>query len=178
MGANESMRDRLNALLDELGYDFSQFSAAGFAAWVARRRQRPIHLVPQEFPPDLDGAWLRGARADFVFYQAGPLQIHSVHILLHEISHILLGHTTAPITDDFARLFGAATQAPAAQLPASVQGLFRSIRYTDLQEVEAETLSSLIQQRVIALAGAAALAEVGQEDGLRHFVEGLGLDRY
>ena len=105
-----------------------------------------------------------------------PLHVHTVHILLHELSHILLGHKTVHVCGD---LITTALPAPApenAQASQSLNGLFRQVGYADKQEIEAETLSSLIQHRVYQQAGLAALSHAGQGSDMQQFMQGLGMD--
>ena len=49
-------------------------------------------------------------------------------------------------------------------------------RQYDEQELEAETLSNLIQQRVYRQAGITALSQAGDGLAMRHFMQGLGMD--
>ncbi len=174
--SDEVMRERLSRLLDGWGYDFSRFEITDFISWVAGRRSRPIRLVPLPLPPELFGAWIEGEKADYIFYEAEPLHVHTVHILLHELCHILLGHKTAHVWREVSHFLkpGIAFDQPAAQ--QALTGLFRQVSHTDQQEFEAETLSSLIQQRVYKQAGIAALSHTGQGLAMRQFMQGLGMD--
>src|SRR5687767_10399000 len=97
----ENMRERLSRQLKVWGYDFSRFHISDFVAWVAARRARPIRVIPRPLPPELFGAWIEGDSADYIFYEDEPLHVHTVHILLHELSHILLGHRTVHINSSF-----------------------------------------------------------------------------
>lgn len=174
--AGEHLRSRLSRQLDEWDYDFRQFDISTFIDWVQARRGRSIRLVPMTLPPELFGAWLEGERTDYIFYEAEPLHVHSVHIILHELCHILLGHKTANVWRDMTQLLqpGDAIGQLAAQ--KALNGLFRQASHTDEQETEAETLSSLIQYRVYQQAGIAALSHTGQGLAMREFMQALGMD--
>jgi hypothetical protein len=169
-------RERLTRLLDELGYDFSTFTIDGFVEWVAARRGRPIQLVPMPLPPELFGAWINARQADYIFYESAPPQVHTVHILLHELSHILLGHQTMPMGDDLTLILHPGEE-PAAYSLHALHGLCRSVTYSDDQETEAETLSALIQSRVFHLAGLEALTHPCHNQHMQTIVQGLGFDR-
>lgn len=175
------IKTELQQFLNDLDYDFAHFSIGGFADWIAAQRQRPIILHPMPLPPELFGAWIRAERADYVFYDNGPFQLHATHILLHELSHILLNHQTAPFANELCRwVEQGLTSTDPLQVQSAVataHGLCRSVSYSDIQELEAETLSRLIQSRIFKLAGLAALIQPTQHAGMRQFVEHLGLDR-
>lgn len=174
---NPTLKERLAAVLDGLGYDFTRFNVWDFAHWLAARRGRPIHLMPMALPPELFGAWIKSQQADYIFYEAASPEVHVVHILLHELSHVLLDHQTLPLDDGLTLLlhYGHNRQAPAAF--QQVEALFRNINYTDAQEHEAETLSALIQLRVFRLAGLGALTTPSANPEMRQIIGGLGLDR-
>jgi hypothetical protein len=159
--------------LDGWEYDFSRFEISDFIAWVAARHGKPIHLVPWRLPPELFGAWVVNDSADFVFYEAGPLHVHTVHIILHELCHILLGHRTVHAGRELDALL--TDRGPRIEAQATLRSLLRQSA-TDEQELEAETLSTLIQQRVYQQAGIAALSHVSDVDAMRQFMQGLGMD--
>jgi hypothetical protein len=99
-----------------------------------------------------------------------------VHIVLHELCHILLGHKTAIVGRDFSRLLQADADASQPTAQQALTGLFRQVSYEDEQEIEAETLSSLIQLRVYQQAGLAALSHTGDGLAMRQFMQGIGMD--
>ncbi len=171
-----SVQARVKQQLEGWDYDFSHFSIDDFVAWVALRRKRHIQLVPWSLPPELFGAWIEGEQADYVFYEAEPLHVHTVHIVLHELCHILLGHKTAIVGRDFSRLLQADADASQPTAQQALTGLFRQVSYEDEQEIEAETLSSLIQLRVYQQAGLAALSHTGDGLAMRQFMQGIGMD--
>ncbi|MCC6190611.1 MAG: hypothetical protein IT318_16400 [Anaerolineales bacterium] len=163
----------LSEELDEWDFDFSRFEIVAFVAWVEKRRGRAIHLVPWRLPTELFGAWIEDDSADYIFYENEPLHVHTVHILLHELCHLLLGHRTIHAGKDLQHLLGAHAHLPEAEvtLRAALQQ-----SAVDEQELEAETLSNLIQQRVYRQAGIAALSHAGDGLEMRQFMQGLGMD--
>ncbi|MEW1660636.1 hypothetical protein [Streptomyces sp. NPDC093707] len=71
------------------------FDLEEFCDGIATQRGRPLLLLPLDAPADPDmpcGVWLGLDVADLVFYEAGAADILKVHIVLHEIAHMLLGH--------------------------------------------------------------------------------------
>ncbi|WP_405700058.1 hypothetical protein [Streptomyces sp. NBC_00069] len=71
------------------------FDLGVFCACIAEQRGRPLILLPLDGPPDPAlpcGIWLGLEVADLVFYDAVAAEILKVQIVLHEISHMLLGH--------------------------------------------------------------------------------------
>ncbi|MDT3397705.1 hypothetical protein RKE29_13775 [Streptomyces sp. B1866] len=62
---------------------------------VAARRGRPLRLVPLEGAPDASmpcGVWVATREADLIFYEPATSALHKLHIVLHELAHLLLGH--------------------------------------------------------------------------------------
>ncbi|WP_328923797.1 hypothetical protein OG429_03590 [Streptomyces sp. NBC_00190] len=77
------------------------FDLEVFCEGIAEQRGRPLVLLPLDGPPDPAlpcGIWLGLEVADLVFYDAVAAEILKVQIVLHEISHMLLGHV-APELD-------------------------------------------------------------------------------
>jgi hypothetical protein len=143
MGKKVTVKARMQALLDSLGYDFSRFTLEGFADWLAKKRGRPIVFVPRPMPASISGAWIKGAYKDYVFYEINTPTVHQAHIQLHEMSHMLCNHSTIEIGPQQAQSLFCCIDTQDAQ---SV--LLRSV-HTSAIEGEAETLTALIQEQVL-----------------------------
>ncbi len=137
------IKRRMRSLLDELDYDFSQFTIDDFTRWLVKRRGREIVFNPRVLPTTIFGAWVKGIRKDFVFYEPNTPVVHQAHSQLHEMCHMLCGHPTVE-ADDAQFLL---RHAGGIDLAAFDSLLLRSI-HTDENEQEAEMLASLIQERV------------------------------
>jgi len=61
--------------------------------------QRTILLIPWSLPREIFGAWISDARrpTEYIFYQKDLTPLHRVHVVLHEVSHFLLGHKTVRV---------------------------------------------------------------------------------
>lgn len=71
------------------------FDLEAFCEAIAAQRGRPLVLLPLDGPPDPElpcGIWLGLDVADIIFYDASAAEILKLQIVLHEISHMLLGH--------------------------------------------------------------------------------------
>jgi hypothetical protein len=70
-----------------------------FVDRIAEQRQRPISLQAIDLPTGcgISGAWKAGARRDFVLFDAKASGVRRDTIILHEISHMWLGHTPAEL---------------------------------------------------------------------------------
>ncbi|MBI5960346.1 MAG: ImmA/IrrE family metallo-endopeptidase [Chloroflexi bacterium] len=44
------------------------------------------------FSDGVHGLWVNGKTRDYVFYNQNTHRIHKIHIVLHELGHIVLGH--------------------------------------------------------------------------------------
>ncbi|MFK8850350.1 hypothetical protein [Streptomyces sp. Ac-502] len=117
------------------------FELGAFLDRLAEQRGRPIHLEPQVTPPAGPcGLWIATRRADYVFHDAATTALHRDHIVLHEVGHMLSGHSNL--------LSGEAAHALVPDLdPASVESVLGRSHYSDQDEQEAEMIASLILRR-------------------------------
>ncbi|MEV4347353.1 hypothetical protein AB0J83_23100 [Actinoplanes sp. NPDC049596] len=127
------------------------FDLDAFCAEVAQHRGRPLirRAVPGLSVDAPCGLWIGTAEADHVFHDPGTSPLHAEHIVLHELAHILSGHTGASgegaggggtADGSLARLF------PDLD-PATVSRVLGRATYSDAQEREAEMMASLIRGR-------------------------------
>ena len=116
------------------------FDLDAFCAEVSARRGRPLirESVPGLSAEAPCGLWIGTDRADYVFYDPGTSPLHAEHIVLHELAHILCGHSGGDAA--MSRLF------PDLD-PAAVGRVLGRVSYTSEQEREAEMMASLIRGR-------------------------------
>ncbi|MGD3112898.1 hypothetical protein ACO1BR_43175 [Streptomyces sp. YGL11-2] len=126
---------------------------------IASARGQRIRLVPFEERQDIRRAC--GLRARFeddvtiILYRPRPTQSQTDHIILHELAHEWLQHSTTLTTEELEQLL------PGEELHQLVQRYGRGMtiqaraRYGTMEEQEAELGAYLIEQRVSsrALAG-------------------------
>jgi hypothetical protein len=136
----ESLRRRCERRLHGLRIP-EPFDLDAFCLEVESRRGR--RLLRRPVPGLSSGApcgiWVGTAEADHVFYDPGTSPLHAEHIVLHELAHILSGHTLGG-DGALARLF------PDLD-PATVTRMLGRVAYTTAQEREAEMMASLIRGR-------------------------------
>jgi hypothetical protein len=127
------------------------FDVGEFAARLGRQRQRPIRLIPfTSAPGTLCGLWVSTADADYVYHEEGTTPFHISCIVLHEVSHMLLGHYGPPDQQDLASLVAPAVDPSLARL------ILGRSAYTTPQEREAETLASRILDRATVWPGSSS----------------------
>jgi hypothetical protein len=134
-----------------------------FCAAMATHRGRPLTLRPM---PGLSagapcGLWISVQTADYVFYDPETSQLHAEHIVLHELSHMLSGHTTG-VSAGTGSTGGTGGTGSTRGTGSSGDGIGRLVpdldprtidtilgraSYTTAQEREAEMLASLIRAR-------------------------------
>ena len=133
------LRRRCRRMLNELGIR-PPFDVGELCRVLGERRGRPIRLIEHRMPvPGPFGAWIATGTADYIIYQADTSKPHQRHIILHELGHMLAGHTA---TADDPGL--SADAAPADLEPQAVrQALLRTSYDTD-HEREAETVATII----------------------------------
>lgn len=117
------------------------FDLGQFLQVVAADRGRPIRVRPlagAQLPTVPCGLWIAGETVDWVFVEDSTSPLHREHIVLHEIAHMVCGHTTN-------------LDRPSVLLPhldpARVRMVLGRTSYSDDQEREAEALASLLLSR-------------------------------
>lgn len=118
---------------------------------VGESRSKPIRLVPHPIPvPGPFGVWIATNAADYILYQQETSKSHQGHIVLHELGHILAGHTSDDEDDALlAELYpdvepdALREQYPDLE-PDAVRRALRRTSYDTEQEREAETVATII----------------------------------
>lgn len=86
--------------------------------------------------------WLATKRGDYIYYDAQTSGLHRLHIILHEVGHMLCGHEEVGLEDN---------QYLYRQLNVCdsvwVRQILPRIRYTSRQEQEAEMVATLLLER-------------------------------
>ncbi len=117
------------------------FDLDEFLVMTGADRGRPIEILPLagvQLPTVACGLWLPGPTVDWVFVEDSTSPLHREHIVIHEVAHMICGHTTD--RDQPSSLF------PHLD-PARVRMVLGRTSYTDDQEREAEALASLLLSR-------------------------------
>lgn len=138
-----SLRRRYRRLVRELDLP-TPFDIGVVCEHLSRRRGRPIRLLPMSLSADGPcGLWVATATTDYVVVESDTTGPHRDHIILHEISHLLLEHDSVRIlTDD-------ATRRLMPHLdPTAIQRLLGRSAYDAAEEREAEFLASLLHGRL------------------------------
>jgi hypothetical protein len=118
------------------------FDLDAFADRVGRDRGRPLRRIAHALPVDGPrGLCLSTRDADYVVYERATSAVHQEHIVLHEICHLLCGHTDRGSmgADHVGLLF------PSLD-PAVVGRVLGRSSYTTEEEQEAELLASMIRR--------------------------------
>ncbi|MFF7454557.1 ParH-like protein [Kitasatospora sp. NPDC008115] len=145
------------------------FGIPALAEALARRRGRPIELIPLSGPVHAPcGALVSTDRADYIGYPVDTTALHQQHIVLHEIGHLLCGHTGG------AGLSSAAADALLPRLPGElVHRVLGRSAYSERQEQEAELVASLALHRALQRPRATPTARLAE----RILRLGYALDR-
>ena len=132
------LRKRRDALLATLQLT-TPFDLRDFIQRLAAHRGRPIELVPDPRPGQV-GLWVERADCDAIYYPQQTSRFHQVLIILHEIAHIVLDHTSCDAVESLLPSLS----------PATIRRvLCRNSRSTH-EEREAELFASLLLHRAAA----------------------------
>ncbi|SOD75184.1 hypothetical protein SAMN05892883_4390 [Jatrophihabitans sp. GAS493] len=117
------------------------FDPVALCVIVQQRRGRSLRILPK--PADLTGGpcglWLCTEHEDVVFVDESTSELHQLHILLHEIGHLLCDHSMLTETGD-----GFAAEFLPDLDPAVVRWTLSRHEYVEEQEREAEMLATLL----------------------------------
>jgi hypothetical protein len=111
---------------------------------VAGMRGRPLRRlgIPGLSSTAPCGLWVSVPAADYIFFDPDTSQLHAEHIVLHELAHMLCGHS---LTLDVAN--STLSRLLPDLDPSTVALVLGRVSYTTAQEQEAELLASLIRAR-------------------------------
>lgn len=75
------------------------FTLARFASGLSEQRGRKIELVPARLAASAPcGLLVSTDDVDYVCFACNTSAVHQLHIVLHEVGHLVLGHTSRRIT--------------------------------------------------------------------------------
>ncbi|MER5649629.1 hypothetical protein [Streptosporangium sp. NPDC002524] len=128
---------------------------------AARGRRVYLHDLPAAAVGAICGLWIATAGGDHIFVAPGAVGLLRVNILLHEISHMLLGHgkVTGDVGAALTQLLNGGGQA---------EGVLARSRYDTHEERHAEMLAALILTR------ASQPEQAGQGDELSMLGDVMG----
>lgn len=171
------MRRRCKQLIKELRLPAST-DLRGICDIVAARVERPVHLVPMSLGGVVSGMTATTDDGYWVFYELKTSAWHQTHIVLHELSHLLLGHAQDPaVTEDALRMWTPSVDvATAMRRMGLTMGFARHHGYDNLAERETEVLGTLLMEHVVPatverelpLEGPAAEVAAALGPALRH----------
>ncbi len=149
-GLTPDRSSRIDSILNQLEVP-EPFSADELVQRVAEMRGRPIHLesipgIASEMPC---GFWISLDDMDVIAVEDATSPMHRDHIVLHEISHMLLGHAAGKDLH---------TRLPLRVDPDLVARMLGRTSYETAIEREAETLAGLIASRAAQRTAAARSA--------------------
>ncbi|MFJ3283085.1 hypothetical protein [Streptomyces halstedii] len=138
-GLTPGRTSRVDSILDQLDIP-DPFSTDELVRRVAEMRGRPIHLesmpgITSEMPC---GFWVALDDMDLIAVEDATSPMHRDHIVLHELSHMLLGHEAGQDLH---------TRLPLRVAPELVSRMLGRTSYENAIEREAETLAGLIASR-------------------------------
>src|SRR6201992_3595342 len=169
------VRQRCQERLRELPLP-EPFDLSELCRSVSIGRGRPLHVRGIPGPASRArpcGIWIATDSEDWIFVDQQTSPLHRQHIVLHELAHMLCGHTASelPETDMLRRLFPDLS-------PAMVKTVLSRSSYQSEYEREAELLASLILARAQSAAAIMPVTDVStsEREILRRAAVALGME--
>lgn len=118
------------------------FDVQTFCEMLSAQRGRPVYLhstpgITSSGVPC--GAWIATELADHIFHEESTSPLHRTHIVLHEISHMLLEHTSLQV-ERMAHLFKRVDS-------SAVKSVLGRASYNTEDERAAEQLADLLARK-------------------------------
>lgn len=108
---------------------------------LSQQRGRRVRLLPMPLPSNgASGFWLATETTDYIITDSGTVAPHQLHILLHQLAHMLLGHGGSIVE--------ALQQLLLPELGLGAGGRGARTHYDLDEEWEAEMLASQLQERM------------------------------
>lgn len=136
-----ALRRRCAARLRDLELPLP-FDLTRFCALVAERRGRPLHVRPVAAGLGPHGFWAATTTADYIFYAEETSPLHRLHIILHELSHIVCDHRPPRLED-----VSFPSDLVSDLDPETVRLLLQRAAYSTEEEREAEVLATVLLER-------------------------------
>ncbi len=152
------IRRRCKQLIKELELPAAT-DLRGMCDVVATRVERPVHMVPMSLGGVVSGMTASTDDGYWIFFELKTSPWHQAHIVLHELSHLLLGHGQDPaVTEDALRMWTPSVDvATAMRRMGLTMGFARHHGYDNPAERETEVLGTLLMERVAPSAGESEL---------------------
>ena len=139
--SERELRRRCRRLLNELDIR-PPLDVHELCRRVGQQRGKPIRAIAHPIPvPGPFGAWITTDKADYILYQRETTKAHQGHIILHELGHILAGHSS---DEDGDALLGVEPGQYPDLAPDAVRRALRRTSYDSEHEREAETVATII----------------------------------
>jgi len=143
-----SLQTHIQQRIDALHYDFKAFTLEAFLIWIGEKRKRSIQVYDVGFTSQLFGFWCPTESQDYIFVKASLHPTHRIHVVLHEIAHILLNHKGFKLEEVLTPALLSELAHPATNAYLRAPASYPS---TAIEEQEAECFVALIQQRLMKL---------------------------
>jgi hypothetical protein len=109
-----------------------------FRVSLERQRNRLLFLTAVPLVPGPVSLWIATTDADYIFYDQDSAPSRQLHLIGHQVAHILFEHTGAPVRDD-----AALTLFPHLD-PDLVAAALTLSAYTSADEQAADVFASLL----------------------------------
>lgn len=123
------------------------FSVGALCDTVRRTRGRRLIVLPLPQPTSDEspyGLWVEYPDADFILHEAGTSPAHRDQIILHEIAHILLGHSAGVSLPDISNMKG---RGLVSRLNSGQAMMMSRHSYGNTEERHAEIVASVLIDR-------------------------------
>jgi len=96
----EAIRQKIETAIDNLDYDFSQYTTESLTAHLEKQRGRRIEVAGLDLSYKTSGAYVQAPKKDFILYNMNRNPFMQIHAILHEFGHMVLEHTASTLFVD------------------------------------------------------------------------------
>ncbi|MGB7339853.1 MAG: hypothetical protein WBC91_13240 [Phototrophicaceae bacterium] len=92
-------KKKIQSAIENLDYDWSQYTFDNFVSHIEKLRERPMVIVPLPYLK-VPAVCTATEISDYIIYDASDIPMSQHHHKLHELGHFILGHVQEVLATD------------------------------------------------------------------------------
>lgn len=175
---------RVHAVLKQLPQDWEEVSPESFAKWIEEFHSERVQFVPMGLKPGLFACCLVVADKDdlpvaMVVYNSDLPLAHQLHVQMHELAHLALGHPTwTGSTEDLELLLHNPPQLNLVikEFACRATNQPLNIQSHSPEELEAEDLTRELFKRAASVRREKQLKRISSQSNLEESLRRMGIE--